>query len=211
MRLGILWLLLLLLNTAQALPAEDLASRPEMSPERCAELPPTELYERLTSAEHRVPEVSTSLGGQDYFCTVYQQQLQKYVDQHYPRAREYRKPLTEAFMSMVDFVEEIYSHSMIKHLRERTSAQVEWFILQAEKDNYVPWRETNYNVRDIERLGLIMLDGNSRGNALKEAKALPRLHEAIRHFLAATTLEDAPQQRQTCFAHRLIKFMADLI
>ena len=211
MKFRILSLVLLLMSAAQVLPADELASHPEVSPERCAELPPSELYERLTSAEHRVSEVGTSLAGQNHFCTVYQQQLQKFVDQHYPRAREYRKPLTDAFLSMVSFIEEIYAHNMIKHLRERTSAQVEWFILQAEKDNYVPWRETSYNVRDIERLALVMLDGNSRGNALKESKAVPHLHKAIRHFIAATTLEGAPQQRQAYFAHRLIKFMTDCI
>ena len=63
-------------------------------------------------------------------------------------------PLTNAFLEMVHYIEEIYRHNAIKHLYERTSADAEWAIFQAEKDNYKLWRETGWDAVDIERLAL---------------------------------------------------------
>lgn len=192
--------------------AEDLSQLPEMAPERCAELPPKEMYERFTSVEHRVPQVGASLGGQDYFCAVYQQQLQKFTDARYPRAREYRKSLTDAFLALVSYVEQIYHHDMVKHLRERTVAEIEWTILQAEKKDYQLWRETNYNAVSIEKLGLMMAEANGTGIDF-ENRALPFLHEALRQFVVATTDKDGEvvRKRKAFFGHAMVKFLTDLI
>lgn len=183
-----------------------------MSPEHCAELPPEQLYQQLVAVEPQIPGIGSSAGLQDAFCVVYQRQLQKFVDAKYPRAREYRKSLTEAFLTMVHYIEEIYGHDMTKHLYERTAADVEWIIYQAEKNNYKLWRETNYDATAIERLALIMADGSGRGLQF-EQQALPLLHNSLRHFIAATTDKDGEsiRHRRAYLAHALIKFLTDLI
>jgi len=165
----------------------------------------------LMHANPHLPGISSE-GGQDYFCSVYQRQLQKFVDARYPHAREYRKPLTTAFLSMVHYIEEIYHHDMIKHLYERTAADAEWVIYQGKKDNCKLWRETGYDSVAIERLALIMADGSGKGPQF-EKEALPHLHRALQDFIDATTDEEglAILKRRDYFAHALIQFMTDLI
>ncbi len=165
----------------------------------------------LMAAKPHLPGIS-SLGGQDYFCSVYQRQLQKFVDARYPRAREYREPLTNAFLAMVHYVEEIYHHNMIKHIYERTGADVEWIIYQAEKNEYELWRGTQYDTVAIERLALVVADGSGRGLQF-ESLALPHLREALRQFVAVTMDKhgDLLRHRRAYLAHSLIKFLTDLV
>lgn len=210
MKTTFLLLFLILLGLlSQAAPVKSLS---EMSPEHCAEFPPEQLYHQLLAVEPQIPGIGSSAGYQDNFCAVYQRQLQKFVDAKYPRAREYRKSLTDAFLAMVHYIEEIYGHDMTKHLYERTAADVEWIIYQAEKNNYKLWRETNYDATAIERLALIMADGSGRGLQF-EQQALPLLHNSLRHFIAATKDKDGESvsHRRAYLAHALIKFLTDLI
>ena len=210
MRTTFLLLFLILFGPlSQAAPVKSLS---EMSPEHCAEFPPEQFYQQLVAVEPQIPGIGSSAGLQDAFCVVYQRQLQKFVDAKYPRAREYRKPLTDAFLTMVHYIEEIYGHNMIKHLYERTPAEVEWIIYQAEKNNYKLWRETNYDATAIERLALVMADGSGRGVQF-EQRALPLLHDSLRHFIAATTDKDGEpvRHRRAYLAHALIKFLTDHI
>lgn len=210
MRTKLLFLFLILSGPlSQAAPVKSLS---EMSPEHCAEFPPEQLYQQLVAVEPQIHGIGSSAGYQDNFCAVYQRQLQKFVDAKYPRAREYRKPLTDAFLTMVHYIEEIYGRNMIKHLYERTPAEVEWIICQAEKNNYKLWRETDYDAVAIERLALIMADGSGRGLQF-EQQALPLLHQSLRHFAAATKDKDGEsfRHRRAYLAHALIKFLTGLI
>jgi hypothetical protein len=198
------------LETAGVAAEDELSQAPEMSPAKCAQMSPTELYKRLCSDEHRVPGIDTSEGGQDNFCFVYQRQLQKYTDAHYPRARSYRKPMTQAFLSIVYFIEEIYGHDAIKHLFERSGADVEWIIFQAEKSNYKPFRESYYGVTEIEQMAQLMANGSDRGPGRYRRQAMPHLYEALKQFSIAVQ-EDSDEVRSSYFAHELIKFMANLL
>ncbi len=113
----------------------DISKYPEMAPERCAELPPNELYEKLSGGKSNLPGIGSERG-HDYFCEVYQSQLQKFTDAHYPRAKAYRKEILAAVTSLTHFLEEALQFNGIKHMFERTGAEAEWMIYQAEKNNY---------------------------------------------------------------------------
>ena len=99
---------------SHAAPEKDLSEYSEMSPEHCAELPPTKLYDRLIAADRHLPGIS-SLAGQDYFCSIYQRHLQKFVDAKYPCAREYRKPFADSLLTMAHYIVVVNLLDVVSH------------------------------------------------------------------------------------------------
>ncbi len=203
-------LLSLLLSGPLLVAAEDepdLAKAPEMSPENCARRPPEKLYLRLLTKEHHVDGVSSSQASQDDFCFIYQQQLQKFVDAHYPSAGKYRKGVQAAFHGAMHFIEALWDPWGLKHEDERLEAQVEWIIYQGAKRYFAPDENGVCTPSGVEQYALVMAGKFGTGPSFDD-RALPYLHEAIDQLTKATVDEGAEERHaRWYFSHELYRFL----
>lgn len=171
-----------MLATGWAKEKDDWARFPELAPERCATLPPDQVFESLP-ANH--PDgMSRSMRGEDYCYDAYQRQLQKYVDAHYPRAKKYRRELQMAYKSLIDFLWIVWQPENIGHAPVRSGAWAEWAICRGERANFD--QDGGSSAIELEKFCLELAERFQHRN-LAENDMLPPLHDAIRHLMNATS------------------------